>query len=935
MTMTMAMLYQQQRVHRTIRNGDFFLTSRRRIFYNDGGRPTHNARHSQLWGFNHGNQHLPPRQQQQQQQQQCSIARISINNNNNNFVSSILTGYHQQYPEKLLRGITTAMIQIRSFSSKPNSSSNSTSSSSMIWEYSTCTIEDEQLGAWAIIAALEKVKEKQAIHVAKLVSSLQAILPPPTTTTATTAFDSDHQHAARTFDLDVITATTAADDYDNVDSVTDPYEQHHSTDPAFLYIPGVEEMIRSHQLNSDIIKQLLDVTLHGKRIDIRTVTSFIKAATNHYRSRKRRVLQQQKLLRLGQPQQQYHQGDTMIVRLPPLQHHQQLVVVGDLHGSLSDLAAVLGLAMTGTSASEPNSNNMILFNGDLADRGDHGIEIIAVICALVLTYPDYVYLNRGNHEDIALSVAYGLAAEIQHKYGSTAFRNTLCPLLDDFFQSLPLATIVDKDALIVHAGPPPPGIRLKDVSQYFTTKSSSMSGGGGKDRSNTIVSIGLSRTIRTTTSSTITTETKNDHDGPNNHDQTLPDNLIQAQEIIESMLWSDPDIDDCGTALVDHEDGKPKDSNHFNYHWEPNVSRGAGYKYDAAVVRDLLQSEGLSRMIRSHEPVHMGCARYTVEATMNHPPLSTLSSTTKSSSSATSPAKPLEFFTVFSASRYPHKEGFNQGAILKLKSNGRHSVVRFATEEDEPLIDPSFTSFGEDMCTSPPTSALCKVDLPSIRRSLKEVAAPNRIQLIQALQQEAEVTQHRQPPDDDGPTGTETTPHGMQQQQQLPLDTILDILIDTLELEKKEKGVRKVGARLALAKAILNQSQDVTERLPESVDIQVCIDAISIGEEYLLSSEEEDNNTADNEQVRQMNVPLEMLPFYPWLKAVFEVVDVNHDGVLSKEEWLAAVDMINSKLPQGVERVHAEDSWNLLDVYGHGEVSAIEWDRLGKILCRL
>ena len=94
----------------------------------------------------------------------------------------------------------------------------------------------------------------------------------------------------------------------------------------------------------------------------------------------------------------------------------------------------------------------------------------------------------------------------------------------------------------------------------------------------------------------------------------------------------------------------------------------------------------------------------------------------------------MEFFTVFSASRYPHKEGFNQGALLKLRSSGQHTVVRYSTEEDEAMVDSSFTTFDD----TNPTSLLCEVDSTSLRRALREAIASHKSELVNAFQNMAQ-----------------------------------------------------------------------------------------------------------------------------------------------------------------------------------------------------
>ena len=83
---------------------------------------------------------------------------------------------------------------------------------------------------------------------------------------------------------------------------------------------------------------------------------------------------------------------------------ESLTVVGDLHGSLGDLNAVMALH------GKPSTKSRIIFNGDFVDRGPDGVEVLACVLALKLAFPRHVHINRGNHEDAALSRAYDFEA---------------------------------------------------------------------------------------------------------------------------------------------------------------------------------------------------------------------------------------------------------------------------------------------------------------------------------------------------------------------------------------------------------------------------------------------------------------------------------------------------------------------------------------------
>jgi len=645
------------------------------------------------------------------------------------------------------------------------------------------TPKEREDGAWALLAALEKAKEAHFNKVARLASSLEVLLPNHDGTLAA-SIERHQQH-----------------------TILNGEEQSHSTDPAFWSLPEI--VADPSKLNGDTVRTILQATRQGRRVDLKTIEAILKAATVHFQA----------------------QSD-WIVKLPPLLPQQQLTVIGDLHGSLSDLEAVLGL--TG----EPNANNVLVFNGDFADRGDHGIEIILLVSSLCLAYPDYVHVNRGNHEDLTLSMAYGLAAEVQHKYGAHLFQSNLSPLLDALFRSLPLVTLIEGDALIVHAGPPPPSMTLERIGHYLQDDHSQ----------------GFSRTIQI---------------------ESKPSKEQKAQEIIEALLWSDPIVDE-GKLVDYHEDN----SVHLSG-WIFNDSRGAGRQYDASMIRHVLEQGGLHRFIRSHEVVQHGCERYSIERSLKN---NTSAGNTPSNQSQ----KPLELFTVFSASRYPHKEGFNQGALLKLLPDGKHTVIRYATEEDEPRVGSVFTSFDEENTCSP----LCKVDSLSIFRALRQVVSPHKSRLVEALQQ----LRSERP------------------SKQVPFQEVADTIMEVCKLH--ESGIDKPGARLALAEALSLSCRD--NQAPDTITLDKCLG-------NLLQEEEDEDD---------IEFLLETTPFLPWLRDVFEMVDADHDGVLSRSEWLKAVDKLNSDLREDQKHIDAEKTWKLLDRDGDGEVGLKEWDELGKVLSR-
>lgn len=65
-----------------------------------------------------------------------------------------------------------------------------------------------------------------------------------------------------------------------------------------------------------------------------------------------------------------------LIRHPPTSRHVH--VIGDLHGSLPDLLHVF------EACGFPSTDNRFVFNGDYVDRGPHGVEVLAMLCAFVI-----------------------------------------------------------------------------------------------------------------------------------------------------------------------------------------------------------------------------------------------------------------------------------------------------------------------------------------------------------------------------------------------------------------------------------------------------------------------------------------------------------------------------------------------------------------------
>ena len=127
-----------------------------------------------------------------------------------------------------------------------------------------------------------------------------------------------------------------------------------------------------------------------------------------------------------------------------------LQICGDVHGQYYDLLRVFQCL---GSPSEAN----YLFLGDYVDRGPYSTEVIALLLAFKIKYPDRFFLLRGNHETASINRIYGFYDDCKRRF-SVKLWKTFC----DCFNCLPVAAIVAGKIFCCHGGLSPD---LKSMDQ--------------------------------------------------------------------------------------------------------------------------------------------------------------------------------------------------------------------------------------------------------------------------------------------------------------------------------------------------------------------------------------------------------------------------------------------------------------------------------------
>lgn len=132
-------------------------------------------------------------------------------------------------------------------------------------------------------------------------------------------------------------------------------------------------------------------------------------------------------------------------------------VFGDTHGQLRDL--LLYFQVFGAPCAQGGQD--FVFNGDFVDRGAHQLEVLVVLLALKVTFPERVWMNRGNHEDATMSKKYGFDTDVYLKLPGPGSKYVF-QALARCFEMMPLACLIDKRVLVVHGGLGKGKWKLKD-----------------------------------------------------------------------------------------------------------------------------------------------------------------------------------------------------------------------------------------------------------------------------------------------------------------------------------------------------------------------------------------------------------------------------------------------------------------------------------------
>ena len=136
-----------------------------------------------------------------------------------------------------------------------------------------------------------------------------------------------------------------------------------------------------------------------------------------------------------------------------LQLSGPIVVVGDLHGNIDDLLRIFKRC-----GYPPDTR--YLFLGDYVDRGSYSVEVMTLLVALKVRFPQSLYLVRGNHECCTMCSFFGFRAECLMKYGESVYECFV-----RLFTFLPFAAVLNGTVFCCHGGISPDIQKVGQVTE--------------------------------------------------------------------------------------------------------------------------------------------------------------------------------------------------------------------------------------------------------------------------------------------------------------------------------------------------------------------------------------------------------------------------------------------------------------------------------------
>ncbi|MFX1568064.1 MAG: metallophosphoesterase [Promethearchaeota archaeon] len=137
------------------------------------------------------------------------------------------------------------------------------------------------------------------------------------------------------------------------------------------------------------------------------------------------------------------QDEYLLLELNIEESEEEIYVIGDIHGDLETLKKLIKII-------NKNKPKIVIFLGDIVDRGPMQFECLLIVMALKILYPLKYYILRGNHETLEMNEYYGFFQDFFSRFNDQSKFNEILSI----YNLLSICTLINKVILCLHGGIP-------------------------------------------------------------------------------------------------------------------------------------------------------------------------------------------------------------------------------------------------------------------------------------------------------------------------------------------------------------------------------------------------------------------------------------------------------------------------------------------------
>ena len=133
---------------------------------------------------------------------------------------------------------------------------------------------------------------------------------------------------------------------------------------------------------------------------------------------------------------------------------EDVYVIGDIHGNLNTLMKLIEVI-------NKNNPKLVIFLGDIVDRGSKQLECLLTVLALKILFPLKYFLLRGNHETLEMNEYYGFFQDFILRFKDHDKFNEIL----NIYNVLPICALINEKILCLHGGIPQDSDILKKLKR--------------------------------------------------------------------------------------------------------------------------------------------------------------------------------------------------------------------------------------------------------------------------------------------------------------------------------------------------------------------------------------------------------------------------------------------------------------------------------------